>query len=80
MLRERDPNLERLFEEAMRLERKRTEWKEQKVLQILQSKDRTIEDLQKNLTELEKNLAQTKVDNLQLLSKFTQVQDKLDQS
>jgi hypothetical protein len=73
MLRERDPNLERLFEEAMRLERKRTEWKEQKVLQILQSKDRTIEELQKSFAEFDKNLAQTKIENQQLLFNFSQV-------
>lgn len=40
LLAEREPNLERLLDEALKQERLKMERKEQKVLEILQFKDR----------------------------------------
>jgi hypothetical protein len=45
LLREREPNLEKLMDITLRKERDAQELKDSKVLEILKIKDRQIEDL-----------------------------------
>lgn len=46
LLREREPNLEKLMEVTLRKERDTQEHKDAKILEMLKSKDRQIEELQ----------------------------------
>jgi len=84
MLSEKEPNFERLFDEAMKQEiyqiKMKQDAKEQKVLEILQFKDRQIEDLQKRITDSETSLSNLRLEHNQTLSKSTRLNDKLDQA
>ena len=46
LLREKEPKLEELLDEALRMEKSNQEKKDQKILEILQYKDKQIEDFQ----------------------------------